>query len=1113
MTSIVDKVKHRLNSKKDENGNAEKGRLSRTSSLRSTLSRTLSRKDKKKAGPGDDDKKRDKKGNRERFSFENASKDSLVLSLAASKRIPSHNSSVTSKATVQVDAAENVGGKSSGGVKIGRESQDEELGKTEISKQGSEGAKVKLTETAGTGKKSEDPGELGETLKAQIEQNSKEQDNSKPDLNVHATGKNLPEEIGAEGIVPELIQASSTPIQENNAFDPTSPQSVQIEHGNDPVGGPGNENGTEVENEVLGPVDETAPLLAASDNARYTNFSQNFLRDLERNQDRERRGFGQSVYDFLFRENAWTTFFVTFLLVVIAVTAYSTFTNIESLLNQAVRPDIQSVSVLEITDDGVSVHVIGSVFVEYEEIANYFYRNVLKMAGLLIGGVTVVPQNGCKIFLSGDLFPQAHVLDVFPPEQSVDLIDRRITEIDFISEAQLVQENLADLTRALLSVDTLVPLELDVEILTSPKVKSRWFHYDSGEISIAHHILVQASEMSMPLQIDDLSVEMSNKSVALDISASSTRELPLQIELDSVEWEVALPDCSGEPTILGEWVSEPLKLEPNERASVSVHGKVENVPDILLEICPDGVSPFNKFTNELLSENILKVSLRAKQSKQNRSKLPSWLYKVISLTFFPIQAPVPTSQTDYLDLIANYTMANISLIVPETSADASTLSTQIGADTLLDLELPFLASNVAASVSDILATFTALDEEEKLLEVTSNGQDSLEFSTSDSLSGVLSTHSRDAQVEVLSPLKVGKLINEFFKKFQLDIPIWEFNLQQGDLHLPILNTQLRNLRFQHKTESMYMNEDEGFFDRLLRMMDVHIDQIFYVDLNKTHVEFVIDLKITNPLDVLLLVPNDILAFGYLYNNTDIGTVFFENVEIPANAESLELSLSMNLACETNEQRVFAEEFVSKVISAAEGTQLGVRGKSLKNPALTALLTEIELDNLKFPVIHFENDKEDDGGEDEGKLKMTENSVSLRNLKNSLSTLEEEAPLRKSPFLIDATIHVLTSEIELTIYNPVSNAELMAEIIKCQATYKGDTLANIEKSELMLIPPGIYKTPKIPIKVSQGIGSDILRKAMNGNLFVEVTASLGVRIDKFSMQLLYHGEGLTATVKL
>lgn len=1108
MTSIVDKVKHRLNSRKDENGNVEKGKLSRTSSLRSTLSRTLSRKDKKKPGPGEDDKKRYKKGNRDRFSFENASRESLVSSLAASKRVPSYNSSVNSKAATRVDVAENEGGQGTGGVKIGGESESEELGKKELPKRNLESGAVTLTEIGGTDKKSGEQGKVGEPGKLEEPSQMPDvQDKTLSDSN--AAGKSPTEESGAEGIVPELIQASSTPIQENTAFDPTSPQSVRIE--NDTEAEAGNEN--EVENEILGPVDETAPLLAASDNATYTNFSQNFPRDLERNQARERRGFGQNLYDFLFRENAWTTFFVTFLLVVIAVTAYSTFTNIGSLLDQAVRPDIQSVSVLDITDDGVSVHVIGSVFVEYEEIANYFYRNVLKLAGLLLGGVTVVPQNGCKIFLSGDQFPQAHVLDVFPPEQSVDLVDRRITEIDFISEAQLVQENLADLTRALLSVDTLVPLELDVEILTSPKVKARWFHFASGEISIAHHILVQASEMRLPLRVDDLNVEMSNRSVALDISASSTRELPLQFELDSVEWDAALPDCSGESTILGEWVSDPLKLEPNERCSVSVHGKVEKVPDALLETCADGVSPFNKFTNELISDNILKVSLRAKQSRKNKNKLPSWLYNVISLTFFPIEAPVPTSQTSYLDLIANYTLANISLIVPESSAGVSTLLTRIGADIVLDIDLPFRASNVAASVSDILATFTALDEKEKLLEVRSNGQDSVEFLSSDSLSGVLTSHSRDAQVEVLSPLKVGKLINEFFKKFKLNIPVWEFILQQGDLHLPILDTQLRNLHFQHRSEPMYMNEDEGFFDRLLRMMDVHIDRVFYVDLNKTHVELVIDLKITNPLDVLLLVPNDTLAFGYLYNNTDIGTVFFENVEIPANAENLELSLAMNLACETNEQRVFAEEFVSKVISANEGTQLGVRGKSLSNPALTALLAEIELDNLKFPVLHFENDKEEDGGEDDEKLRRSETSVSPRSLQNSLSVLEDEAPLSKSPFLIDATIHVLTSEIELTIYNPVSNAELMAEIIKCQATYKGNTLANIEKSELMLIPPGIYKTPRIPIKVSQGIGSDILRKAMNGKLFVEVTASLGVRIDKFSMQLLYHGKGLTATVKL
>lgn len=1102
MTSLVDKVKQRLSSKKEST--SDRGSISRTSSLRSTLSRSLSRKDKKNKGnpSGDEDKgkSRDKKGSKERFSFESTSPDSYKLAPKLTERSSSHNSSAASSqpATQPSDA---IVGTSANPAKDDTATDIGELGFVEtpqVSDARTDNAALVsevLPEVRGPLKldgdipqQAEDPPEQAEDAPQQAE-DAISQTNG-PTLTQSLAGSSpKPKSAPTEGtgeisqaaveILPDLIQASSTPIQDSHpgyGNDQTSTKSVEIENGDDhdPT--------------------ESAPLLSLYDPVRYTDLEGwGGVDDGEPYHDRS--GLGYRVYDYLFRENAWSTFIFSFLIVLIVVITYSTLSNIESLINEAVLPDIQSVSLLDITETGVTVHVIGSIYVEYERIPNYFYRNVLKVAGVLIGGVTVVPRDGCKVYLSGENIPLTHVVDLFPPGQSVDLINRRITEIDFISEAQLIQENVVDLAQSLMTVNRLLPLPLDLEVETSPQVKSKWFHYSADTISIDHHVVLEPSQMSIPLQIDDLQVSMGNSSVALKVEASTLTELPMEFELSAIEWDVALPDCQNEPTLLGEWVSDAFRVQPKMRASVSVHGKVKEVPSALLEECSDGLSPFNRFTNDLLGENELKVFTRAKNCKENEQSLPPWLYKVLSSNFFAISAPVPSSQLDFVDLVSNYTLENVSLAVPSRS---SGLFAQVNGELSLDVHLPFQALNVQASVSEIMATFAVLDLSKEIIEVELHGENSLNFqSAADSRSGIVTASANNVNVEVLSPRRIGKLINRFLNNLVVDLPMWDFDLELAFFQLPVITTTLRHLRVQHGLPHTVVSEgeDESFFDRLLRLMDVNIENIFYVQSNKTSVDFVIDLKLTNPLNLLLDVPNDTLTFEYLYNKTAIGTVSIENIEIPANVTDLDMSVSMSLSCLTNEQRLFAEEFVSKVISAAEGTAVGVKGlSSKKNQDLGALLTEIELDDIKFPMIRFE----DDDGEET----------------NSVATQEDETPpTRKSPFLIDATIHVLTSEIELTIYNPVSNAELMAEIIKCQASYKGETLANIDKSELMLIPPGIYKSPRIPIKVAQGIGSDILRKAMNGNLYVEVTASIGVRIDKFSMQLLYHGEGLTATVKL
>lgn len=107
------------------------------------------------------------------------------------------------------------------------------------------------------------------------------------------------------------------------------------------------------------------------------------------------------------------------------------------LLDQAFISELHSVSVLDISDSGLTVHVVGSTFVDYESIQNRFYGLALKILALLIGGVTVVPTDASRVFVSGEGINRVHVLDVFAPEVLVDLIDHRLTEYDFITEASL----------------------------------------------------------------------------------------------------------------------------------------------------------------------------------------------------------------------------------------------------------------------------------------------------------------------------------------------------------------------------------------------------------------------------------------------------------------------------------------------------------------------------------------------------------------------------------------------------------------------------------------------------------------------------------------------------
>ncbi|GME69430.1 unnamed protein product [[Candida] boidinii] len=118
------------------------------------------------------------------------------------------------------------------------------------------------------------------------------------------------------------------------------------------------------------------------------------------------------------------------------------------------------------------------------------------------------------------------------------------------------------------------------------------------------------------------------------------------------------------------------------------------------------------------------------------------------------------------------------------------------------------------------------------------------------------------------------------------------------------------------------------------------------------------------------------------------------------------------------------------------------------------------------------------------------------------------------FLIGSTMHLMSSQIEITMLNPFSNCEIMVTIIEARAKYKDTLLGYINEETVLVVPPGIYTTPRIPIKYdTSGVGSEILRKALNGELKVEVEAIFKIRLDNYELELLYAGSGVSTKIRL
>ncbi|GME83820.1 unnamed protein product [Ambrosiozyma monospora] len=109
---------------------------------------------------------------------------------------------------------------------------------------------------------------------------------------------------------------------------------------------------------------------------------------------------------------------------------------------------------------------------------------------------------------------------------------------------------------------------------------------------------------------------------------------------------------------------------------------------------------------------------------------------------------------------------------------------------------------------------------------------------------------------------------------------------------------------------------------------------------------------------------------------------------------------------------------------------------------------------------------------------------------------------------------MSSEISLTVYNPITNHEVIIQLIEGKASHEDTALGYISKPQLLVIPPGIYKTPKIPITyASNGIGAQLLKDALNGELDVDSYALMKVWVGWFEMDILYESSGVDTKIRL
>lgn len=872
----------------------------------------------------------------------------------------------------------------------------------------------------------------------------------------------------------EPIKASSTPKTPNNEHDSVNVDSVNACSNaispNSNFSTPDIPNRDIRDNSILpNELTEESPLLPPAD---LENGLLNHIRRSE-----------SARYNFCY---------INWLIPLIAVTAAIVFVAIliipqlPALLDAAITTDIASASIVNISHAGVSIQVHASLDVKYHNIDNRFYAGVLAFAALMIQTVIVAPKNATHVLVDIDNSHQPlHSADLYIPPLEVDL--HKSTHLIFTTDVIFNEENVASLAATFLSRNLSLPLPVSVALQMSPRISHGWFFLNTGPLTVRHNQLISPDLLTFPLAVEDMQLNVDDGKLLLNANVVLDA-IPLELDLPTVHWSVSVANCHSVPAFLGPWVSDLCSVTPGRLSEFFIHGRVEELSSELSTSCPNsGISPINSFLNTLMQNHSLDVFLQASPSKENAHNLPRWLFDILSQNAFPVHIPISVFELslDFHDMISNFHVHNIDINLPE-ATDSSSLNVESAMSTLLALKMPFSTRNLNLNLNTF--NFSA--------EVTGdNGPFLRGFSTSlsnaISLSAAQNAHDASVQTNftyfvtsLLDPATAGRLLSDILlgNTPKNDYSI-AYEVPQANLELQFVNTTLRNLHWINTILHTTTSSSNGLLEWLLQQLTISLQLVKLTQSGKDWVELKVDVLLTNPFNVSLAAIDELVSVEYLYHDTKIGNVTIPNINFPRTDEAFPLSLTALVDCSTVESRKNAELFMSHVISQDYNITMGLQGSQQRaahrSGSLDSFLRNVKVPQLPFPHMKFPKPEVQQG----------------------------------NPFILEATIHILTSEVEVTVFNPIKNSPVHIQIHSCQAVYEDQTLAFVEHVRPIMVNPGVHTTRRIPYKVEPKFGSDILRRALNGQLEVEVVADLGFAVGQFDAQILYKGNGIVAKVRL
>ncbi|OQE36326.1 hypothetical protein PENCOP_c012G04621 [Penicillium coprophilum] len=575
--------------------------------------------------------------------------------------------------------------------------------------------------------------------------------------------------------------------------------------------------------------------------------------------------------------------------------------------------------------------------------------------------------------------------------------------------------------------------------------------------------------------------------MAVDVLLSSVIDSPFALTVPALGFDILVPNCSpGDPYILvADAKTSAVDVRPGQATAIGVDGLIQQLPDELTATCPgrDG-SPLDLLVSSFMQG--LETTIFVRGSDAPSPNTPAWIVDLLR----SVTVPLPFTGHAFGNLVKNFTMSDTHFSLPNPFAEPDSPESQPTVSALVKVLIALPEEmNFQVEVPQVRALADVFYKEEKF--------------------GVLNiSHWQDANSTMVDDEDGSSALLVEFAIKDAPLQVTDDGLLAEVIQAMLFGSETVVLRVAATVDTKVSTGLGRFavrgipaegkvpvktsFGNSLDQINPRVVSLQIRNTTESSMLVSTQANFTNPTNYSATVP--LVDLLILYNDTAVAHITAQNISVgPGNNSNVPIDFFW---CPLDAAGVDGVEagraLLSSYISGQfllDGSNTTITIKSHRNtiPYLPHLGEALSILNITVPVPRI-------------------------SIPGSPDSDDED---KEPHFIQDATFYLWSSTAEFTLSSPLTENSILITSIDATAYYeKNEPIGRINNREPFEVPPGVSKSPRLPVDLDiGGVGYDALRKALGQSLEMDAAAKVGVLIGNYMDVILYHGKGIAAKVRI